>query len=366
MTSELVIITPELAAGTGGVADHTLALLRCWEPGPDFRFLVAPSASKNVEHAGNVGPLGTNAAAISEQLPSSDGKVLLQYSAYGFNPFGYPRNLLRGLIEWKKRNGGCLVVMFHEIWTIWPFINRNFLIQKFHQRSLKELLEVCDAVFTSTSTQAEHLRHLCHDVAVHVLPVGSNIRPHSSTIVERRQGVGVLFGMQQTRIRALENMKMSLGALASSGQIKKIVSVGQGTDPRDSKYEHDLLAGLRLSEGFVEKGSLGEQEISRILSSATFGIFGQSELSCTKSGSFMAYAAHQLYVLADFADPSKPPPICWTVAPAELLSGLSNEELHRRAECLRLWQKQNCSWNVIAATLGRALGIEAGQGSRSG
>ena len=72
----------------------------------------------------------------------------------------------------------------------------------------------------------------------------------------------------------------------------------------------------------------------------------------------MAYAAHQLNVLADFADPSKPPPVCWLVAPAELLKGIPEHELARRAECLRMWQEQNCSWTVIANKIGRALAIE--------
>ena len=95
------------------------------------------------------------------------------------------------------------------------------------------------------------------------------------------------------------------------------------------------------------------------MNSAAFGTFGQNELSCQKSGSFMAYAAHEMNVIADFANPTKPPPICWLVAPAELLKGMSPLELHRRAEYLRMWQRENCSWEVIANKLGHALAIDA-------
>ena len=39
---------------------------------------------------------------------------------------------------------------------------------------------------------------------------------------------------------------------------------------------------------------------------------------------------------------------------------IDRAELDRRAECLRMWQEQNCSWDVIATRLGRALAIEMG------
>jgi len=119
-----------------------------------------------------------------------------------------------------------------------------------------------------------------------------------------------------------------------------------------------MLSRLTLSEGFAQHGTLDSDDVSQVLNSVTFGLFGQNELSCTKSGAFMAYAAHQLCVLADFADPSKPPPVSWLVAPNEMLSGIETRELERRAECLRMWQEQNCSWEVIANKIGSVMAIE--------
>jgi hypothetical protein len=360
VTSDLVVITPELTPGCGGVADYTLQLLRLWAPISNLTVLVASPAVEK-EDGVSVKPLAPTRAALLKQLPAAGGNVLLQYSAYGFNPIGYPRALIRSLLDWKKMGGGRLVVMFHEIWTFWPFTNKNFFIQQLHRRALKHLLGVCDAAFTTTDSQAQHLVRLAHNRPVAVIPVGSNIVPNGAEYVQREPGFAVLFGTQATRIRALDSMSNSLSQLAAGGQIRRIVCVGQLTRPDLSERERELLAGFNLTDGFVQTGRLDEIEVSKILSSASFGIFGQHELSCTKSGSFMAYAAHQLNVIAEFADSTKPAPVCWLVAPAELLTGLPQPELDRRAECLRAWQEQNCSWPVIAAKLGRPLGIGIGR-----
>jgi hypothetical protein len=102
------------------------------------------------------------------------------------------------------------------------------------------------------------------------------------------------------------------------------------------------------------------------LFAASFGIFAHDELSLTKSGTFMAYAAHELNVLVDFADKSKPAPICWLVTPRELSQGMSNSELKIRAESLRAWQKENSSWELIARTFADALEVKAAKLSRAG
>lgn len=362
MTPDFVIITPEISPGCGGVADHTIALLRNWQPLPNVKVLVANSGSVPPEWSSMVGPLGSTQDSILTQLPANGGRVFVQYSAYGFNRLGYPRDLIRALIEWKRRTAGRLVIMFHEIWTFWPVTNKNFIVQQFHRHAVKDLVRQCDVVFTTTPSQAEHLRHLSRSSSIHVLPVGSNIRRNETGAVTREAGSAALFGLQSNRIRALEMMRKGLSALAASGQLKHIVCLGHGSDPQASRREHELLAQLNLSGGFDQQGHLPEEALSEVLSSVSLGIFGQSELSCTKSGSFMAYAAHQLTVLSDFAASSKPPPVCWLVSPAELLNGIGRDELDRRAECLRMWQEQNCSWSVIADKMGGALGIQSAAG----
>jgi len=356
MNDEVVIVTPELPPAVRGVADYTQRLIEAWPDKENLQLLVPRNA-------------------MEELLPGV-GRVLVQYSAYGFDHHGYPRKLIRALIDWKTKTGGRLVVMFHEIWTFWPVTNKNFFVQFLHRRAIKSLLRSADKVFTSTESQAEHLRALSSPNPIRVLPVGSNIRRNEDVDLVRHgtdslwrarmPGCAVIFGLQRARLRGLRKMRSSLSSLAAAGYITKIISIGAGSDSNLDNEERSLLKALQLKEGFEQLGPRPEREISELLFAASFGIFAHDELSLTKSGTFMAYAAHELNVLADFADKSKPAPICWLVAPRELQQEDLNSEWKSRAESLRAWQKENSSWELIARTFADALDLEAAKLSRAG
>src|SRR6266446_6051988 len=183
MNDEVVIVTPELPPAVGGVADYTQRLIEAWPDKENLQVLVPEN------------PM--------EELSPRGGRVLVQYSAYGFDHHGYPRKLIRALVDWKTKTGGRLVVMFHEIWTFWPVTNKNFFLQLLHRRAIKKLLGVADKVFTSTQTQAEHLTALSPRNTIHVLPVGSNIRRNEDVDLRRIPGCAVIFGLQRARIRGL-------------------------------------------------------------------------------------------------------------------------------------------------------------------
>ena len=360
MIENVVIIAPELKPGAGGVGDYTLRLLENLPLSKNLKLLI-PRTGLNEAASRQycVEELGTDRAAILDQLPASGGKALVQYSAYGFDRLGYPRDLIHVLLEWKKQTRGRLVVMFHEIWTFWPVTNKNFFVQLFHRCAIKRLLECADVVFTSTSSQGGHLNKLVPSRVVQVLPVGSNI-PHKVDVdLLRKPGWAIIFGLQRTRLRALKRMQHSLSSLAAARHITKIISVGANSDSEINDEERELLAGLRLAEGFEQRGTESEQTISEMLSRASLGIFAQDELSYGKSGSFMAYAAHELSILADFADQSKPEPLCWLIAPRELLEGISQTELKTRGERLRQWQQRTSSWQLISAKVAEALQLNA-------
>ena len=178
---DLVVITPEIKTGAGGVGDYTLRLLQSLALRNDITALVPPSGMPLAPPAGvRLEALSSSRSQIVEQLPKAGGKVLLQYSAYGFNRFGYPRPLLHALVDWKRKHAGRLVAVFHEIWTFWPITNKNFFVQRFHRNAIKHLVAAADTVFTSTRSQQNHLQKLTNTNSIGVLPVGSNIRPRVS------------------------------------------------------------------------------------------------------------------------------------------------------------------------------------------
>ena len=94
--SELVIITPEFSNG-GGVGDYTLRLLENWPRIENLTLLVANGLGEVDREKLPGKQLGSDRSAILKQLPAAGGKVLLQYSAYGFDRLGYPRDLIRAL-----------------------------------------------------------------------------------------------------------------------------------------------------------------------------------------------------------------------------------------------------------------------------
>ena len=318
MTKEIVIISPELKAGAGGLADYALRIVEEWGGRVPVRFVVPAESERSATH-------------LRAELPASGGKVLLHYSAYGFDRHGYPRWLLQSLADWKRTSGGLLVIMFHEIWTFWPWLNKNRFLQWRHRSHIQKLVSAADAVFTSTPSQAKHLLQLVPTTAVQVLPVGSNIRPMSPIGPMREPGLAVLFGLPASRQRARQTMQRELDALVATQRLTKIVEVGGDALP--------------------------EEEVSSLLAQASFGISAQDELSVTKSGTFMAYAAHGLNILSPFSGAARPQPLCWATHPDELRQGLSDAELNSRAENLRTWQERTCAWPRIAEQFARALAL---------
>jgi hypothetical protein len=354
---EIVIISPELIPGAGGVGDYTLRLIESWDYHGNLKLLVPKSGlGQEASLPQRTEKLDIDAAAICKQLPSGDGKILVQYSAYGFDQLGYPRKLVRALVEWKNKTRGLLIVMFHEIWTFWPITNKNASVQFFHRRAIKQLMRCADTVLTTTSSQAHHLKKLAPSRSVHVLPVGSNIRRNKDVEVARKPGWAVLFGRQDARIRALKKMQTSLTSLAAARRITKVVTVGATGLNRDEE-ERSLVANLRFAEGFEQRGPQAERDISELLLTASFGISAQNELSYAKSGTFMAYAAHGLNVLAECGDPAREEPLNLLTSPRELLQGIPDTELKLRAEHLRTWQQRTSSWDLIAAKFIEALQI---------
>lgn len=340
MGEPVTIISPEMPPTRGGLADYTEQVIAHWPNADGAEAFVPQTKSRE---------------GLRTSLLATRGNVLVQYSAYGFDPIGYPRWLIDGLIDWKRENLGRLGVMFHEIWTFWPWWNKNAIVQQLHRRAIGRLLRAADAVFTTTESQAEYLQKIAPSVRVTVVPVGSNIVPQKIIDARTEVGTAIVFGMQGTRVRALRELSSELQQLAKSQRLKRIVSVGGGNLQALENEEREILSAFPLSGGFAQLGSLAAHEVSGLLAAAEFGIAAQDPLSYTKSGTFMAYAAHGLNILSPHARLAAPEPTSLLTSPAEVLAGLSEEELAGRARGLQAWHERSASWPKIAETFARAM-----------
>jgi hypothetical protein len=356
VASSITIITPELPPMSGGVGDYTAQLIRHWGHEQEFDFVIPKHSGAPLETFGrhNVREVTPDRVAFEAQL-SGTAAVLLQYSAYGFSRYGYPRWLIDGLVEWKRKAGTRLCVMFHEIWTFWPWWNKNFAIQLLHRRAIRRLLDAADVVVTSTRSQADYLSNLTGGVRVGVLPVGSNIIPDKSSSELRERGTAVLFGMQATRLRALSEMATELRELAAVGRLTRIITLGAGNSAGRNTEERSLLESFHLPEGFEQLGEKSAGEISASLATAEFGIAAQDPLSYTKSGTFMAYAAHGLNILSNYADASAAEPMSLLISPAQLSGQSDGAEMKTRAAKLQAWYARTASWPHIAQQIAAAF-----------
>ena len=104
--------------------------------------------------------------------------------------------------------------------------------------------------------------------------------------------------------------------------------------------------------------SLPENVVSELLSTAEFALWAQGELSVTKSGTFMAFAAHSLNIVSCYAGAAKPEPLSLLISPSELMKGITKTELQARAARLREWQERTSAWPRIASEIARALEME--------
>ena len=357
MTGETVVICPELEAG--GVGDYTRRLLENLPRIAGLRLIIPKIGNRPARLFEQYPVEETDGTArdLRARLPARDGKVLVQYSAYGFARFGYPRWLIKALLDWKKESQGILVIMFHEVWTFWPIWNKNYILQQLHRRDLRRLLRVADAVFTSTPSQAEHLIALSPQCAIEVLPVGSNIRRVQATEGDREAGHALLFGLQRSRLRTLRKMEPELKSLGAAGKIRKIVTAGAGRSREGDDEELALLMEFELIEGFDQRGPLPEEKISELLLACEFAISAQDALSITKSGTFMAAATHGLNIISCYADASKPEPFSLLLSVDELMQGVTPTELESRGEKLRQWQERTAAWPYIAHQVARALEV---------
>jgi hypothetical protein len=152
-------------------------------------------------------------------------------------------------------------------------------------------------------------------------------------------------------------MLPELKSLGAARKIRRIVTAGSRWSQKGDDEELALLLQLELTEGFDQRGPLPEEKISELLLACEFALSAQDELSITKSGTFMAAAAHGLNIISCHADAAKPEPLSLLIAPAELLQGVTAKELQSRGERLRQWQERTSTWPHIANQVARVLDV---------
>jgi hypothetical protein len=272
--------------------------------------------------------------------------ILLHYAGRAYQRFGCPIWLPRVLRNWKaKFPNGHLTVFFHEVPGELPRLSRHFLLGKIDARIVRQLTAVADVLATNTDNHAAILRRLSGRNGIHCLPVGSNIQPVASSSQPRAGTEFVIFGLPFGRWQTLQAFEPQIRKWHESGLLTKLHLIGP-EDERLAAQANPLIGSL---PGIVVRhGMLAEADVSRMLAHARFALTNVTLATWSKSGAFMACAAHGCAVV--IKEKVSEVPLCYAIAENEM-GNISAAEIETRPVALKKWYEENATWTVTARRL---------------
>ncbi len=272
--------------------------------------------------------------------------VLLHYAGRAYQRFGCPTWLPAVLRKWKiEFPNARLTIFFHEVPGEMPRLSRHFLLGKINSRIIRQLSAIADVLVTNTQHHAEVLRKLSGRDEVHCLPVGSNIEPVAVASEGRSETEFVIFGLPFGRWQTLQSFEPEIRKWRESGLLTKLHLIG----PEDEKLATEANPMLEtLSDIVVRHGMLPEPEVSRWLAEARFALTNVSSATWSKSGAFMACAAHGCAVVTK--EVTAEIPLCYAITAKEV-GHISASEISARTASLQIWYRENADWAVTARRL---------------
>lgn len=303
MSRTVLQIVPRLPPPAEGVGSFAAALADALRDrhGIASRFAAAAADPQSLDEA---------LAAAGADLP-----VLLHYAGYGYQPRGCPTRLVARLRSWKRRGGGRLLTVFHEVYAGGPPWRSSFWLSPLQRRLAAEVARLSDGMVVSLEVYRRLLLRLVPEKAVEVLPVFSTVGEPAAVppLAERRRRL-VVFGGPGARARAYGQLAPCLAAACRALGIEEICDVGAGAATMPPG-----LAVRRL-------GEMAAPGLSELLLGSFAGFSTYPPPFLGKSTAFAAYCAHGLLPVCaptapGEADPSLPPfwPAAADVAPAPAL-----------------------------------------------
>ena len=355
-TQPLVIISTRLPPQVCGVGTYSWELQKHW---PDqqrpVEFLVmdvAPDSDRS--HGINVfGGSATELRMALDRIGSAD--AVLHYAGRAYQRFGCPTWLPGVLRDWKRKFAAArLLVFFHELpGSDFKVTSPHYWLGRLSALIVRRLASFADVLVTNTSEHAAMLRRFSRRTDVHIIPVASNILPASAAAAgERAATEFVVFGLSFGRLQAVQRFHAEVPRWHSSGKLTKLHVIGPQDDGFSAEADQ-LMRAWPASIEIARHGMLPAAEVSQLLSRARFALSNANAETWSKSGSFMACAAHGCAVVMGSGH-SGSPPLSYTVDGAEVES-ISDAEVERRAAALLAWAAQNASWPVIATRIASLL-----------
>ncbi len=355
MTSEpvpLQIVAPRLPPRACGIGTYAWALHQHW-PGrhSQNRFLVFAEAAASREYLGDqtIEEFPAHAARFADFLEQQEATdVLLHYAGRAYHRFGFPRWMPDAFTIWQRRDARRrLHVIFHELPANFPLLSKQGILQRLSFAVARRLAEQAATLITNSEHHATVLNRWRLRSAVEWFPVPSNIPAPVETAIRgdrRLRGDFAVFGLPYTRLQTLRIFLDWISIWKKSGRLLRLHLIG----PPDNKFtpEADALLHRTLSDAeVVNHGELSPANVSKALFEVECCLSNSNELTWSKSGTFMACAAHGCPVVTE--RPSAGEPLRFTIA-AESVETMTAAVAREKGARLRRWYLDNADWDLTA------------------
>jgi hypothetical protein len=343
----LLIITTRLPPQFCGAGTYSWLLHQHWPTeNSQHRFLVIDGAAESIAALNypGISEFHASAAELSNALERAGSvDVFLHYAGRAYHRFGCPTWMPKVLLRWKEKfPEGRLAIFFHELPGKVPITSRHYWLNLCNRRIIGKLATVADLLITNTQDHAEKLERISGCPNIRHFPVGSNIEVSSDLSEPRIRTEFAILGLPFGRWQTLEMFDREICSWQKTGGLTTLHLIGPG----DQKFDHRSDRLIAAYPDVVKRhGELPSAEVSRLLSRVQFALTNVNNENWSKSGAFMAYAAHGCAVVSRSIP--KAAPLSFTVPPEDVET-VSDDYLRNKGESLRRWFEENADWKIIA------------------
>jgi hypothetical protein len=196
---------------------------------------------------------GTGDSLLSHLIASQAKTVVLQYVGYGYSSGdGAPAWLPEALSKWQSSQPGLrIVIMFHETWARGKPWQRVYWQMGKQRECVKQLLELTAIAVTSTRANADSLVGLGLTTPIEIIPIGCSFSIEGKTELDWKSVL--IFGKEQSRLRAVKTHIELIKKLAGSKLIERVVLAGQKEsldEGWDVKLVHEAAPKVKVETAY--------------------------------------------------------------------------------------------------------------------
>lgn len=300
-------IVPSIPPEFNGLGDYCYQLWKHWPEPASWEILTTriPDGAREHWPGAKIESFERSAEGLSAKLSVIGARtVVLHYVGYAYAKRGAPVWLPRVLSDWKRRTGGRLVVMFHELFATGPPWSSAFWLLPAQMGVAQMLASVADRWITSCPSYMRSLeRYLRAEMSKGtMIPIGSTIDPVAEPAWGRAWPTEhggklkiVNFGMPVTRLRTLRVHRNLLKSLVDHGLVENVLLTGKSDSPGAVLDETNVtLQAAGCANLTTRAFDLSTPELSRLLLDQHLGLIHNPYATLTKSTVYAAYCTHGL------------------------------------------------------------------------